>query len=77
MDELVLSSHALLPREGHLEAVDVMVHVGQRYNVRLVYDLSYPKIDHRGQSVLKVKKWFLDIHEHSVSAVVLKETFCS
>ena len=43
----LLSSHVALPREGHLEAaIHVMTHVGQRYNSRLVYDPSYPEIDH-------------------------------
>ena len=41
------SSHVALLREGHLgAAVHVMAHVGQRYNSRLVYDPSYPEIDH-------------------------------
>ena len=51
----LLSSHVALPGEGHLEAaVHDMAHVGQRYNSRLVYDLSYPEIDH---SVLKKCDW--------------------
>ena len=42
-----MSSHVALPREEHLEAaVHIMAHVGQRYNFRLVYDPSYPEIDH-------------------------------
>ena len=42
----LLSPHAVLPREGHLDAAGhVMAHVGQRYNSRLVYDHSYPEID--------------------------------
>ena len=37
----LLSSHVALPREGHLDAaINVMVHVGQRYKSRLVYDPS-------------------------------------
>ena len=44
---LLLSSHAALPREGHLDAaVHVMTHFAQRYNSRLVYGPSYPEIDH-------------------------------
>ena len=44
---LLLESHVALLREGHLDAaVKVMVHVGQRYHTRLVYDLWYPEIDH-------------------------------
>ena len=35
----LLSSHVALPIEGHLDAaVNVIAHVGQRYNSRLVYD---------------------------------------
>ena len=50
-----LLSHVGLPREGHLdEAVHVMAYVGQNYNSRLVYELSYPDIDHR---VLKKSDW--------------------
>ena len=44
---LLLSSHVALPREEHVEAaVHVMAHVGQEYNSRLVYNPSYPKVDH-------------------------------
>ena len=51
----LLSSHVAFPREGHLEAaVHVMAHVGQRYNSRLVYDPTYPEIDH---SVFKECDW--------------------
>ena len=51
----LLSSHVALLREGHLDAaVHVMSHVGQRYNSRLVYDPSYPEIDH---SVFKECDW--------------------
>ena len=43
----LLSSHVGLPREENLEAaVHVITHVGQIYNVRLVYESSYPEIDH-------------------------------
>ena len=43
----LLSSHVALPKEGRLEAaIHVMAHVGQRYNSRLMYDPSYPEIDH-------------------------------
>ena len=52
---LLLSSHAALPREGHLEgAVHVMAHIDQRYNSRLLYDPSYLEIDH---SVFKECYW--------------------
>ena len=43
----LLSSHVALPTEGHFnELIHVVAHVGQRYYSRLVYDLSYRKIDH-------------------------------
>ena len=52
---LLLSSHVALPREGHLDtAVHLIAHDGQRYNSRLVYDPSYPEIDH---SVFKKCDW--------------------
>ena len=42
-----LFSHLSLPKEGHLiAAVHVMAYVGQKYSSRLVYDPSYPDIDH-------------------------------
>ena len=51
----LLLSHVALPREAHLEAaVHVMVHVGQKYNYRLVYYPSYQEIDH---SVFKKCDW--------------------
>ena len=51
----LLLYHVALLREGHLDAaVHVMAHAGQRYNYRLVYDLSYPEIDH---SVFKTCNW--------------------
>ena len=49
---LVLS-HVVLPRVGHLEtAIHVMAHDGEKYNSRLVYEPSYPEIDHN-----VFKKW--------------------
>ena len=52
---LLLSSHLALPREGHLDAaVHVMTHAGQRYDLRLVYNLLCPEIDH---SVFKKCDW--------------------
>ena len=51
----LLPSHIALPKEGHLEAAEyVMAHIDQRYNSRLVYDLSYLEIDH---SVFKACDW--------------------
>ena len=44
---LLLSSHVVLPKEGHLDAaVNVITHVCQRYSSSLVYNPSYPEIDH-------------------------------
>ena len=43
----LFSSHVVFHKEGHLDAaVHAIVHVGQRYNSRLVYDSSYSEIDH-------------------------------
>ena len=51
----LLSSHVELLREGCLKAaIHVMVHVGQRYNSRLVYDPLYPEIYH---NVFKKCDW--------------------
>ena len=44
---VIIVWHVALPRKGHLNAaVHDMAHVGQRWNSRLVYDISYPEIDH-------------------------------
>ena len=52
---LLLLSHLVLPREGHLNAgVHVMVYDGQKYNSRLICDPSYPDIAH---NVLKKYDW--------------------
>ena len=51
----LLSSLVALSREGHLDAAEhASFHVGQRYNSKLVYDPSYPEIDH---SVFKKCDW--------------------
>ena len=51
----LLSSHIALPTEGHLEAaVHVMAHFGQKNNFKLVYDSTYPEIDH---SIFKECDW--------------------
>ena len=50
----LLSSHITLPRDGHLEAAIHAMSHGQSFNFRLVYDSSYPEIDH---SVFKEFDW--------------------
>ena len=51
----LFSFHTALPSEGCLDAtVHVMAYVGQKYNSRLMYDLSYPETDH---SVVKKYNW--------------------
>ena len=45
---------------------------GKEVNTCIFILLTY-----RGQSVMQVKEWSLDIHQHSISAVVLKETVYS
>ena len=51
----LLFSHLAFPREEYLNAaVHVMVFVCQKYNSSLVYDPSYPEIDH---NVFKKCDW--------------------
>ena len=43
----LLSSHSAMPRQGHLEAaLHIMSYLKLRHNSRLVFDPSYPIIDH-------------------------------
>ena len=65
---LLLSFHVGLPRKGHFNAaVHVMAHVGQRYNSRLVYDPSYPEIDH---SVFRKCDWS-EIYRDTKEAILM------
>ena len=42
----LLSSHLVMPREGHLEAaIHVMSYLHLKHNSRLVFDLTYPTLD--------------------------------
>jgi hypothetical protein len=42
----LLSSQLAYPCEGHLEtALNIMSHLSQKHNKRLIFDLTYPKID--------------------------------
>jgi hypothetical protein len=42
----LLSSHLAFPREEHLEtALHIMSYLSQKHNTRLIFDLTYPKID--------------------------------
>jgi hypothetical protein len=42
----LLSSHLAYPHEGHLEtALHMMAYLQQQHNARLVFDLTYPKIN--------------------------------
>ena len=62
----LLSSHAAIPGEGHLEAaINTMSHVGQKNNSRLVYDPLYPEMDH---SVFKECDW-LEIYRDAKEAI--------
>ena len=40
-----------------------MVHVGQRYNSRLVYDPSYPEIDHSAFKKCDLSEFYRDVKE--------------
>ena len=43
----LLSSYSAMLRQGHLEAVlSIMGYLKLRHNSRLVFDPSYPNIDH-------------------------------
>ncbi len=42
----LLSSHLAYPCKGHLEtALHIMSYLSQKHNTRLIFDLTYPKID--------------------------------
>jgi hypothetical protein len=42
----LLSSHLVYPCKGHLEtALHIMSYLSQKHNTRLIFDLTYPKID--------------------------------
>jgi hypothetical protein len=43
----MLASHLALPREGHFEvAIHVFAYLDKKHNSRIVFDPSYPSIDH-------------------------------
>ena len=64
----LLSSHLALPREGHLKAaVHVIGYIGQKYSSRLVYDPTYPDIDH---SVFK-KCDCTELHRDAKEAILI------
>ena len=61
---LLVSSHVALPREEQLDtAVHAMVHVGQRYNFRLVYDSLYPEMDHSVFKKCDQSAFYRDVKE--------------
>ena len=69
----LLSTHVVLPRKGHLDAaVYIMAHVGQRYNSRLVYDPSYPEIDH---NIFKKCDWS-EIYRDAKEAISMSAPEC-
>ncbi len=42
----LLSSHLAYPLKGHPEtALHIMSYLSQKHNTRLIFDLTYPKID--------------------------------
>ena len=60
------SSHSAMPRQGHLEAVlHIMSYLKLRHNSRLIFDPSYPDIDH---SNFGVCNW-TDFHKGVVDAI--------
>ena len=65
------SSHLALLGEGHFDAaVHVMACVGQKYNSSLVYDLSYPEMDH---SIFKKYDWS-EFYQDTKEALQLNAT---
>ena len=55
IEVLLLSSHLVLPKEGHSDAaVHIMAYVGQKSNYGLGNDPSYPDRDH---SIFKKHEW--------------------
>ena len=61
-----MSPHVALPRKWHFNAaVHVMFNVGQRYNSRLVYDPSYPLIDHSVFTKHDWSEFYRDANEKS------------
>ena len=88
-----MSSHIALPSERYFDAaVHVIVHVCQRFNSRLVYDPSYPEIDHSVLRKCDWSKFYRDANEAIpmnapepggkmidiyIGAMVLKETVYS
>ena len=45
--ESLLSSHSVMSRQGHLEAVlHIMGYLKLKHNLRLAFDPSYPDVDY-------------------------------
>jgi hypothetical protein len=60
----MLSSYHAYPREGHLEtALHIMGYVKQKHNTRLVFDPTYPDIDHRAFHQYKWTEFYGEVEE--------------
>jgi hypothetical protein len=59
-----LSSHAALPREGHLEALlHLFAHLDKKHNAQIVFDPTYPDIDMTVFKECDWKHFYGDVHE--------------
>ena len=65
---LLSSSHVAFPRERHLKATVHVMHHDQKYNSRIVYDLSFPEIDH---SSFKKSDWS-QVYRDTKEAITMK-----
>lgn len=53
-----------MPREGHLEAVfHLFQHLDRKHNARIVFDPSYPEIDHSTFKECDWKSFYGDVSE--------------
>jgi hypothetical protein len=60
----LLSSNLAYPQEGHLEAaLHVMAYLKAKHNSRLVFDPSYPDIDHSSFHQCDWKEFYGDVTE--------------
>jgi hypothetical protein len=60
----LLSSHLVYPCRGHLEtALHIMSYLSQKHNTRLIFDLTYPKIDMEQFPQYSWTKFYGDVEE--------------
>ena len=60
----LLSSHLAYPCKGHLEtALHMMSYLRHKHNTRLIFDLTYPKIDMESFPQFNWTKFYGDVEE--------------